>query len=512
MMRNLRRVAALVLAAFAAGALAHEPELPPPSRVLGEITFPTATRSPEARAAFIEGMLYLHLFEYPSAAQSFQRAQQLDPGFAMAYWGEAMTHTHPLWNQQDVDAARAVLAKLGPTPQARAARAADARERDWLHSVETLYGDGDKRARDLALLAEMEAMAKRYPADDEVQLFLALALLGAEQGKRDLPRYLRAAEISTAVYRRNPKHPGAAHYWIHGMDDPQHAAGALEAAHALSKIAPDAGHSQHMTSHIFIALGRWQDVVDANEAAIRVVNADLAAKQRPEYRCGHYPEWLQYAWLQQGREQDARQLLADCERTGAAVLAWMRAHPGERFLSATDATRFEQSYTGSLGRLREMALVDSPAQRAELLARTDGAGATDTLLLARGLAQLEGGDLPAAQATLAALRKFALPTTKGDETIYPSIMARMLEGAILAREGKLDAGLGLLRAAAQDYDAQPFDFGPPRTVKPPRELLGEVLLAAGRKDEARAQFELALKSAPERRAALAGRAQAAAAP
>src|SRR5204862_6768371 len=167
------------------------------------------------------------------------------------------------------------------TAAARAAKAGSERERDFLASVEGLYGAGDKHSRDLALLAEMEAMAKRYPGDDEVQLFLALALLGADEGKRDLPRFLRAAEIAKAVYRRNPKHPGAAHYWIHGMDDPQHAAGALEAAHALSKIAPDAGHSQHMTSHIFIALGRWQDVVDANIAALAVGNGELSAKAQP---------------------------------------------------------------------------------------------------------------------------------------------------------------------------------------------------------------------------------------
>ena len=516
---RLRILACALSLACAGAAFAHEPQSPPATRVLGQVDFPTSTKSAPAQAAFVEGMLYLHLFEYPSAAKAFQRAQQLDPGFVMAYWGEAMTYTHPVWNQTDVEAGRATLAKLAPSAEARARKAETARELDFLHSVETLYGDGDKQSRDLALLAEMEAMAARYPQDDEVQLFLALALLGADEGKRNLPRFLRAAEISKGVYARNPKHPGAAHYWIHGMDDPQHAAGALEAANALSKIAPDAGHSQHMVSHIFIALGRWQDVVDANVAAMRVVNADLVAKAQPEYRCGHYAEWLQYAWLQQGREDEAAALLAACERSGPGAVAWMRAHPGVAYLAAKAPERLQENFEGSLGRMREMALVDSPAQRKALLkAAKPRRDDTASLVLARGLAALEQGDKSEAKHALASLAaelaaflaKSVVEENPPPRDPYLGIMADMLSGALDAREGRLDEGLAKLRKAAGAYDALPFDFGPPATVKPPRELLGEVLLAAGRKAEAKAEFEKALASAPERKASLAGKAAAAA--
>jgi len=511
MKRNLLTLACALALALAGNAIAHEPGAPPATHVLGHLDFPTSTKSPQAQAAFTEGMLYLHIFEYPSAAAAFRRAQALDPDFAMAYWGEAMSYTHPVWNQQDLAAGRAALAKLAPTPQARAAKAGTARERDFLHAVETLYGEGDKHARDLALLAEMETMAKRYPRDDEVQLFLALALLGADEGKRDVPRFLRAAEIAKAVYRHNPQHPGAAHYWIHGMDDPEHAAGALEAANSLAKIAPDAGHSQHMTSHIFIALGRWQDVVDANVAAERVVGADYAAKGLPQYRCGHFSEWLEYAWLQQGREDEAWQLLGECERTGAAAVAWMRAHPGVPVGRIAKVEDMQQAAFGSLGYMRAMTLVDGSAHRKELLALPVADERGPELLFARGLAQADDGALDAAHATLEALRALA-KEAGGDDRAYPPIMASMLEGAIDAREGRLEPALATLRAAALAYEAQPYDFGPPATVKPPRELLGEVLLAAGRKAEAHAEFERALASAPQRRASLAGRSSAGAAP
>ena len=137
---------------------------------------------------------------------------------------------------------------------------------------------------------------KAYPNDAEAQLFYSLALLGTCEGVRDVATYLKAAEIAKAVFVRNPQHPGAAHYWIHGMDDPQHAAGALEAARALSQIAPDAGHAQHMCSHIFMALGMWDDVVRANLAAMSVVNRQKAAAGKPPRRCGHYNYWLEYGY------------------------------------------------------------------------------------------------------------------------------------------------------------------------------------------------------------------------
>ncbi|MBP8098541.1 MAG: hypothetical protein KAY03_04415, partial [Arenimonas sp.] len=233
---------------------------------LGTLSFPTSTQSSDAQTAFAKGMLLLHVFEYTRAEQAFQEAQRLDPDFAMAYWGEAMSATHPVWNQQNLEAGRAALAKLGKSPAARAAKAPTAREKAYLAAAETLYGEGSKLERDQKFLAAMEKMAADYPDDDEAKSFQSLFLLGVSQGERNVPNFLKAAEIAQAVYSRNPNHPGAAHYWIHGMDDPAHAAGALEAANSLAKIAPDAGHSQHMTAHIFMALGMWDAVVAANEA------------------------------------------------------------------------------------------------------------------------------------------------------------------------------------------------------------------------------------------------------
>jgi tetratricopeptide (TPR) repeat protein len=275
------------------------------SKVLGEITFPTTTESAEAQAAFIEGMKLLHLFEYPIASNAFQEAQRLDPDFAMAYWGEAMTHNGPVWDMQFIDRGVAVLNKFAPTPEERQARLSTDLERDYFAALEILYGEGTKPERDARYLRHMQAMAERYPDDHEVQLFYALALLGVTGGIRDITNYMESTAISQRVFYANRQHPGAAHYLIHGVDDPTHAPLGLEAARALYRMAPDAGHSLHMTSHIFNALGMWTDSIEANINATRVASEERGE----EIYVGHYPSWLTYAYVQNGESEKALEWL-----------------------------------------------------------------------------------------------------------------------------------------------------------------------------------------------------------
>ena len=253
---------------------------------LGEISFPISTRSPEAQALFIEGMLWMHLFEYPIARNLFIRAQKLDPDFAMAYWAEAKAHNAPVWDGQELESARSALAKFAATPELRAKKISSEKESDYFAGLEILYGEGDKAGRDYRYMQHMKQMAQRYPDDHEIQLFYALSILGVSAGVRDIPSYMESSAISQRVFYANRKHPGAAHYLIHGVDDPTHAPLGLEAAYALYEVAPDASHSLHMTSHIFNAMGMWSAQVDANKNAIRV-----AEKQRKQKQyTGHYHE------------------------------------------------------------------------------------------------------------------------------------------------------------------------------------------------------------------------------
>jgi tetratricopeptide (TPR) repeat protein len=195
---------------------------PTNAQQLGTIAFPTSGAS-TAQPEFVRGLLYLHSFEYAEAASAFQRAQALDPRFVMAYWGEALTHTHQVWNQQDLPSARAALAKLGPTAVSRLAAAPTARERGYIAAVEALYGDGSKERRDTLYASAMEQLWRANPSDDEAAVLYATALFGLTQGVRDVPLYMNAGAIAGDVFRRNPQHPGAAHLIIHAFDDPVHA-------------------------------------------------------------------------------------------------------------------------------------------------------------------------------------------------------------------------------------------------------------------------------------------------
>jgi tetratricopeptide (TPR) repeat protein len=512
----------LLLWAAMLPALAHEHDSvgdSKPSVVLGHLSFPTSTHSRPAQAAFEQGMLWLHLFEYEHAAEQFQQAERLDPGFAMAYWGEAMTHTHAIWNQDDPAAARAALAKLGATPQARAAKAPTAREQAWLDAAEKLFGPGTLRERDAAFLQAMAAMSKAYPRDDEAQLFYSLALLGVTRGERNIPNYLHAAAIAKRVYAHNPEHPGAAHYWIHGMDDPDHAAGALVAARALSKIAPGAGHAQHMVSHIFMALGMWKDVASANEIAIRVIADERRAAHRPMVTCGHYAEWLQYSYYQLDRQRDAQNVLDQCMAEGKAALDWYRAHPDQSIPGGMSVSRMKARYDDSFVTMRATAIVESETDRARnaavVLDVSDVGRAAGWDAFGRGYAAAKAGDGATATSALAALQAIAKqPPGEGEtpaQTEYLEILGKLLQSVIAQSAGHIDEAIAAATEAARRYDALPFDFGPPVPVKPPHELLGELLLQAGRPKDALTEFDRSLKTAPRRALSMMGRTHALAA-
>ena len=163
-------------------------------------------------------------------------------------------------------------AGIASAQEARSTKAKTTREKAYLHAVETLYGDGSKEDRDLRYSLEMAELARQFPDDVDAVALYALSILGTAENGRDFATYMRAAAVLEEVFPAHPRHPGVVHYLIHSYDDPIHAPLGLRAARIYSQIAPDAGHAQHMTSHIYLALGMWDDVIRANEIAIGVVN------------------------------------------------------------------------------------------------------------------------------------------------------------------------------------------------------------------------------------------------
>jgi tetratricopeptide (TPR) repeat protein len=477
---------------------------------LGIVSFANSG-SPAVQADFLTGLAQLHNFQYPQAAQAFQRAESLDPNFAMAYWGEAMTYNHAVWQQQDLPAARAVLAKLGATPEARAAKAATPREKAYLHAVEILYGEGDKYERDRRYALTMEQLHASYPDDVDATCFYALALLGTSHAGRDVPTYMRAAALMEEAFEQNPRHPGAAHYLIHSVDDSVHAPLGLRAARAYSKIAPDSPHAQHMTSHIFLALGMWDEVVAANEATMRIIDSGMQARNKaaPRIGCAHPITWLAYGYLQQGRLADARRLVENCGEemrnrtetaTGADLLDYDNTSAGSFSAMRTRYLIDSGDWSGAINGLKvnvagvvvaEFTRDFADAYRAARYGKTDTA-----------VAAVKRAKDPSERLVAAAIAA-GIPAESPMRRV-PMIAQDELNGLLLLRQGQTASGLALLtRAAAAEKDI-PMEFGPPSLDKPANELLGEVLLDHGRAQEARAAFEAAQILAPGRGQSLIG--------
>ncbi len=490
---------------------ADNPEPVETGRVLGELSFPTMAESAEAQAAFIEGMLLLHLFEYPLAREEFQRAWALEPGFAMAAWGEAMTHNHPLWNSQDRTAGRLALLQLGDTPLARQDSTPAAREKLLIDAVETLYGDGPKAQRDRAYLRKMEGLAARFPEDLEVQLFYALAVLGVSNGVRDVDSYMLAAAISQGVFSENPQHPGAAHYLIHGVDDPTHAVLGLRAARALAVMAPDAAHAQHMTSHIFNALGMWDDVVIANEASVRVRNAVRAEKGEGPSSTGHANAWLIYGYLEQGRWEAARTLL---DAAYQEAQAYDGPQPDRLALDP------DRSVVGSAVQMWLRYLVETGDWDSEVLDWTFRMGDAIDPNLNYNFAQAmrsAHASLPSqAQQQMAQflrLKEELSATIRRQEEPAPvdllylerlDVMEQQLLAMIEAARGEYTRAVAFAGEASRLEGDMPRSYGPPFVDMPSAQLLGDLYAASGNDEAAATAYALELKRNRQRAPALLG--------
>ena len=481
----------------------HSADAPPAQRV-GTVNLKNQGNE-AAQAPFRRGLALLHNFEYGAAAEAFRAAQAADPGFVLAYWGEAMTYNHPLWAEQDAQAARAALARLGPTVEARRAKARSAREAQWLAAVEALYGPGTKIERDYAYADRMKALLDADPTDVDARAFRALSIMGLAHDGRSIPLYMQAAGLLEESFPTNLQHPGVLHYLIHAYDDPAHAPLGERAARRYALVAPDAGHAQHMVSHIYLALGRWPEVEQANRQAMGVVNGQRAAKGRPPSSCGHYNEWLAYSLDQQGK--DSRPLIDACQKEAFADPASLNDPTvlgGTRNL-ITNWAEIAVRHGVDTGRWPTASL---PEGSKLALARFRLAYAG--ILAARSSPAKVAASLQEMTRQRAIIGDVMAREWPDDDESLPWFDRAVAQGEAIAQlaSGRRDEGIRLLRNAAAAEAELPVPFGPPVLAKPSAELLGEELLAMGRKADAADAFERALAAAPNRRLAVRGLASA----
>lgn len=463
---------------------------------LGAIDFPTSG-TPEAERHFLRGVAAMHSFWYEEALAAFRESTRVQPDFLMGFWGEAMAHNHPVWQEQDLEAATAALARMPPS-----APATD-RERAYLHAIEVLYGEGTKEERDRAYAGAMAELHHRYPEDLEAASFYALALLGAaEHEPRGSRMHIRAGAVALDVSRRNPDHPGAAHYTIHAFDDPDHAILALPAARRYAELAPGAHHALHMPAHIFLQLGMWPEAAAANEAGWKASVAWVRREHLPlGLRDYHSLYWLQYVYLQQGRYREARAVLEQKrdDMTAAGSDAEAMATGYERNVSRNYDEMVAQYIVETERWEAASSLLPGPGR--------DDASPSLLALFTRGYASAVLNE-PEAGRYLRSLQ--AVRSGGEDSRKHGTIRELTLRAIIAASRGNLEEAIDRMQEAVALEDGTSPPSGPPGTIKPPHELMGELLLSAGRPEEARIYFEAALSRHPNRARALLGAARAAA--
>jgi tetratricopeptide (TPR) repeat protein len=461
-----------------------------------------------AQPALVHGVVLLHNFEYDEAIVAFREAERVSPTFVMAYWGEAMCYSQPLWYNENVAKAREALARLAPTAAERAKLASTPRERGYLEAVEALFADGlDRATRQRAYADRMASLHRAFPGDDDVAAFYALALLATiPEGERRPAISLQAGKIASAVLARNPAHPGAAHYALHAYDDGVNNRLGLQAARLYVKMAPASSHARHMPSHVFLPLGLWKEASAADEASWAASVAWVKATGRTlAQQDFHSLSWLHYEYLQQGRFAEARALMEPVERalkeTGA------EAHEAEHVHSEIGRGFGPTALRNELASMRARDVIESSEWT-----RMQGQGTFDNVdeLFALGLSSINLGDLARADAAAEHLTAAAssIPDRDHDQREVVAIMAAQLTGLLQIARGDQTTGLATLAKTAEAESRRPPPIARPYPIKPAEELYADALLAAGKPALAATHFKRALARTPGRALSVAGLANA----
>jgi len=482
---------ATCLAAFALGAQeAHDHAAP---EKLGAVSFPITCKS-GTQQQFDRAVALLHSFAYTAAEEAFEAVAKQDPRCAMAYWGMAMTHFHPLWEPT----LPAATVSIGQGEVERAARigSGSERERGYIQALRFIYENAATvpyRTRAMNYERAMRGLAAANPKDVEAQVFYALALLAnASPADKTHSRQKQAADVIEPLYRMYPQHPGMPHYLIHAYDNSEMAARGLPAAREYARIAPSAPHALHMPSHIYTRLGLWDDSISSNIAA------RSAARQQGDTREElHAMDYLVYAYLQKGSDRDAAQVIDGLKEMP-------QLNSGD-FTSGYAATAMPVRYAVERRQWSDAAGMANA-----------GAGTPPQVaaiaVWARGLGLARSGRPEEAHKEAEELRRIAeqLGAVGNDYwAIQVKIMMREVMAWIAQAEKHPDEAVALMRKAADEEDAiekLPVTPGP---IVPAREQLGDLLLAQGNAELASAAFKTALANAPGRRGALQGAAQAA---
>ena len=475
----------LVLVPAGAAAQEHKHS----DHTVGDVKFATGC-SAEAQKHMNTGVAMLHSFWFPEARKTFEQAAAADPACGIAYWGIAMTHfTNPIAGGSG---AQAQALGWQAAEKGASVGAQNERDRAFIDASVALFQDYDKldnRTRMKKYEEALRGIVDKYPDDTEAKIFHGIFMVAnASPADLTFAQQKKAAELLTELYRRQPNHPGLAHYIIHAFDVPQLAPFALDAARQYASIAPSAPHAQHMPSHIFTRLGYWDESIATNRRS-----ADL----EPPTSKSHAQDYMVYAFLQRGMDDSARAVVA-------------RLAPGK------------DSYYQPGGALAGYNATAMPARLAVELENWQAAAALPVVenpthaeavgVFGKALGAARAGDVAGAEAAMKQLeRVVADRQQKNDEYWATLIEAQRLavRAWVEHAQGQHDAALQTARAAADLEDKFEKHAVTPGPLIPARELLGDILLVHGKPADALVAYEATLKREPNRFRALLGAAKAA---
>jgi Tfp pilus assembly protein PilF len=483
-------IGAIAAAAWICGA---EPALAQDAteQQFGRVHFPTSCIE-VAQRRFDRAMRYQHSFWYAQSKELFEEALAADPSCAIAYWGIALSLLFNPHIQTPPDNLALGLAAL---EKGRALGAKTQRERDYIDALLVWYTDHARvphGQRVQAYLKAMEALAQRYPDDDEAQIGYALTLsVAASPNDKTYAYQLRGAAILEPIFKRQPRHPGIAHYLIHLYDYPAIAEKGLDAAKRYSEIAPAAPHAQHMPSHIFTRVGYWKESINGNTSSAR------AAKASKEFTDQlHAMDYLVYAHLQLAQDKEAR-----------AVVDEMRGVKGH-----SPSVRGGW-YAVAASQARYMIERNDWKGAAELQVQPTRFAYVDAIThFARALGAARSSKPEAAVADVAKLTELRDKLRQANDAYWSEqvdIQWQVATAWMLHARGQHAEALRAMSAAADAEDKTEKSIVTPGPLAPARELYGAMLLARSMPKEALAAFEATLAKEPNRFNAFAGAAKAA---
>jgi hypothetical protein len=471
---------------------------------VGDVGFPVSC-SAEAQQQFTRAVAILHSFWYEEAVKAFTAVAETDPDCAMAYWGVAMSNWYPLWYPPSE---AALKAGSDAVAKAQSIGAKTDRERDYMEAIAIFYRDSDKldnRTRSVAYEKAMEQVYLHYPDDREAGVFYALALNAtALPTDKTYANQEKAAKILQRVFAEQPNHPGAAHYLIHSYDSAPLADLGLPAAICYSDIAPAVPHALHMPSHIFTRVGQWQQSIASNRASAEAGQNYAAKAFGPGVvwdQSLHAMDYLEYSYLQTGQDAEAKRVLDQ-------LMSYQKATPSS-LAAAYAIAAIPARYAVERQNWAEAAALSPPP----ITFPWDQFPSTAPMIIfARALGAAHTGDLAGAQAEIGKLQSARDALIQAKNTYWAGqvdVEVRSASAVLAQAQGRSDEALTLMRAAADLEDASDKHPVTPGSIMPARELLGDMLLEAGKPSQALVEYERSLNSAPNRFHGLAGAAAAA---